>query len=917
MKANKIRNRSILLILAMLGLTFVVIYTYSVPLIRAQVYKIERNSARLALDNVYQLAGKMFSSIDSYRSQSLESSKKSLRTIVDLVGAQLQRSVAAGGDPESIYKLFEELRYGQDGYIWIADRDGVLLSHPETRLIGQPIVNSSDPQLAILSKIHREVARSGEAFFSYPWAIQSGADPSEKLSFVRFVPELGVSIGTGLFLADVEEEVSKRREQLVNELRAALMEIKIARTGYMFIFDSSGYLVAHPNPNIDRTNASQLRNPTTGRSIIEDLKSLADTGEELNYAWDSPSDPGNYIYPKISLVRKLEGLDWYICSSVYVDELQSSALTLSQRILFIAVITIIVAIFAGALAINRIFSPLRRLAATAQRVKDGDFAARSGIEREDELGVLAATFDSMVARIDHSVEALGQEVERKSNMVEQLEERQTLILDALPAQVAYLNSELIFLFVNREYAAFYGLEKADIIGHRLSEVVPQSMHQNISSYITRCLEGEDVVFEYVTDVNGVEVITRRRFIPEFDSQGFVTGIFNLSLDITEQKQSERHLLEASRMTAAGQLAGGLTHDFNNLLTVIIGNLVAAREHPSSPLWEGHLDPALRAANRGADIIRRLMTFARAQTQELTKIDATTAVKGVADLVKSSLPNSITFTVESRTVSSLEVDLAQLENALINLALNARDSMPDGGSLKIRVCDQPNDTRKVFDAPVGPGNYVLIEVEDSGCGFSRDEMARAFEPFFTTKKGRGSGLGLSMVYGFSKQAGGYVGIRNNAGRGSTISILLPTADTNDRDSGPPDDVTERLSPLIRSGVILLVEDDLDVRQVIRDQLISLGCAVIEATEAEEALQLIASVPEICALVSDIDLPSTLGGVGLADSFCVTAQTKTVLLITGNAEHANDAKVSARFEVLLKPFSRDQMVRALNRAAKKGK
>lgn len=917
MKANKIRNRSILLILAMLGLTFVVIYSYSVPLIRAQVYKIERNSARLALDNVYQLAGKMFSSIDSYRSQSLGSSKESLRTIVDLVGAQLQRSVAAGGDPKSIYTLFEELRYGDDGYIWIADRDGVLLSHPETSLIGQPIANSSDPQLSILANIHREVARSGEAFISYPWAAESGGVVSEKLSFVRFFPELGVSIGTGLFVADVEAEVAKRREQLVNELRAALMEIKIASTGYMFIFDSSGYLVAHPNPNIDRTNASDLKNPTTGRSIIEDLKSVADTGEELNYAWDLPSDPGNYIYPKISLVRKLEGLDWYICSSVYVDELQRSAFTLSQRILLIALITIIVAVFVGVFAIDRILSPLRRLAATAQRVKDGDFAARSGIQRKDELGVLAATFDSMVARIDHSVDALGQEVERRSSMVEQLEERQTLILDALPAQVAYLDAELTFLFVNREYAAFYGRDKAEIIGHRLSEVVPQTMQRDVSSYLTRCLAGEDVVFEYVSDANGVEVITRRRFIPEFDSRGCVTGIFNLSLDITDQKQSERHLLEASRMTAAGQLAGGLTHDFNNLLTVIIGNLVAAKEHPSSSNLEGHLDPALRAANRGADIIRRLMTFARAQTQELTIIDASTAVIGVADLIRNSLPNSITFTVDSRTNALLEVDLAQLENALINLALNARDSMPNGGSLQIRVSDNPHHSRQLFDAPVAVGGYVLIEVEDSGCGFSRDAMARAFEPFFTTKKERGSGLGLSMVYGFSKQAGGYVGVQSNAGPGSTISVLLPKADATDRVAGALNSVAERLSPVVQAGVVLLVEDDLDVRQVICDQLTSLGCAVIEATDADEALELIASVPEIYTLVSDIDLPSALSGVDLADSFCGTCQAKTVLLITGNAEYANESALSARFDVLLKPFSSEQMVISLNRAAERGK
>ncbi|NRP14782.1 MULTISPECIES: cache domain-containing protein [unclassified Marinobacterium] len=916
MKKNKIRNRSILLILAMLGMTFIGIYSYSVPLIRAEVYKIERNSARLALDNVYQLADKMFSSVDTYRLQALESRKASLRTIVDLVGAQLSRSVVAGGDPRAIIKLFEQLRYDEEGYIWIADRNGVLLSHPNPELIGKPISDSSDGQLAILAKIHREVTEKGEAFISYPWQSVGSDTSSEKLSFIRFFPDLGVSIGTGVFMVDIERQVVERREQLVNELRAALMEIKIARTGYMFIFDSSGYLVAHPNSNIDKTNATNLKNPTTGRSIIFDLKSVADTGEELLYAWDSPADPGNYVHEKISLVRKLEGLDWYICSSVYVDELQSSAFTLSQRILMIALISILIAVIVGSFAIDRILSPLRRLASAAQRVKDGDFRVRSGIQSDDELGILASTFDSMVARIGHSVDALGQEVVRKSNMVEQLEERQTLILDALPAQVAYLTSDLRFLFVNREYAAFYGLNKEGIIGRKLSDVIPGSMQVEIASHINRCLSGEDVVFEYVSEGPKGQLITRRRFIPEFDTAGNVVGIFNLSLDITDEKNSERRMLEASRMTAAGQLAGGLTHDFNNLLTVIIGNLLAAKDHNESQSIEGNLSPALRAAYRGADIIRRLMTFARAQSQELVLVGAASAINGVSELIKSSLPASINFNVTGKSDALIEVDLAQFENALINLALNARDSMPDGGQIEICVVNSASASPRGFDEAVVPGEYVLIEVKDSGTGFSRDAIQRAFEPFFTTKKGRGSGLGLSMVYGFAKQSNGYIRILNNSDIGSTISILLPKAKQKDSAVHQLSADAEKLAPTLMDGLLLLVEDDLDVRQVVRDQLTSIGLSVVEASDTDEALLLIDAIPDIRTLISDIDLPGRFNGIELANHLCGNRGVERILLMTGNAEYAVEHSTAACYEILLKPFTREQIVTALNRTVARG-
>jgi CheY-like chemotaxis protein len=366
------------------------------------------------------------------------------------------------------------------------------------------------------------------------------------------------------------------------------------------------------------------------------------------------------------------------------------------------------------------------------------------------------------------------------------------------------------------------------------------------------------------------------------------------------------------MEAIGQLTGGLAHDFNNMLTVVIGNLVALKEnHPDDPLTENFVEPAMHAANRGAELIRRLLGFARRQPLEPKPVEVNELILGMSKLIRRSLPSTIAVSTASREPCLVAmVDAHQLENALLNLALNARDAMPNGGELRIESSLEHLGVHAAADLEVPPGDYVQIAVTDNGMGMDGSTLARVFEPFFTTKQfGLGSGLGMSMVYGFTKQSGGGVRIRSRQARGTTVALLLPRVE---------EDAPEALLPAGRDvdaadlagKLVLLAEDDADVRSVVRMQLAELGCAVVEAENGAEAADMVENIPAIALVISDVVMPGVMDGRALARFVRRFRPDLPMVLMSGFAEsHAGGLDQDPDLPLLAKPFSRDKLLAAL--------
>jgi PAS domain S-box-containing protein len=352
------------------------------------------------------------------------------------------------------------------------------------------------------------------------------------------------------------------------------------------------------------------------------------------------------------------------------------------------------------------------------------------------------------------------------------------MLNAVPTQIAYVDREGVLRHVNAAYERWAVVPAQAIVGHPLADIVSPANWQDIAPRITQALSGTTVEFaaRVESEGDGRELIVS--YVPQRDAQGGVRGFTTITRDVTAERKLEAELRQVQKMDAIGQLTGGIAHDFNNLLNVIIGNLqLADRVAGLDPRVGQSISSALRAALRGSDLTQRLLAFARQQRLEPVIVDCNALLQGMRELLDRSLPQNVLL--ECRLDPRLwpcRVDPVQLESAVLNLAINARDAMPSGGRLRLRTDNTTlgtGDPRRPAALP--PGEYVVISVEDDGSGMAPETARRAFEPFFTTKEpGKGTGLGLAMVYGLLQQSGGLATLDTAPGRGTTVRLFLPHA-----------------------------------------------------------------------------------------------------------------------------------------------
>ena len=488
------------------------------------------------------------------------------------------------------------------------------------------------------------------------------------------------------------------------------------------------------------------------------------------------------------------------------------------------------------------------------------------------------------------------------------------ITDTIPAHIAYFDHTWTYRYANKRYARWFGWTAESIVDQPIREVVGPAVFALVEEHVRRALTGEKVTYEYpLIAPSGATVYARSTLLPDIGPDGGVQGCYVHAVDVTEQRRTHFALAQAQKLEAIGQLTGGLAHDFNNMLTVVVGNLSGLRDGlPGSALVEEYVDPALEAAGRGAELIKRLLAFSRQQPMDPCPVDVNELALSMAKLIRRSLPGSISLLTSSSAGDLIvEADPHQLESALLNLVLNAKDAMPDGGSLVVDSSVEQVDGADAADLEVEPGDYVQIAVTDNGTGMDPKTLARVFEPFFTTKKfGMGSGLGMAMVYGFIKQSGGGVRIRSRQALGTTVALLLPRSRRAVRAEHGPLVAAGGARASLSGRVVLLVEDDPEVRKVVRNQLAALGCSVLEAENGSEAADMIETIPAISLVLSDVVMPGGMDGRALARFIRRFRPEVPVLLMSGYAEQGEKRALGEGSAPLLdKPFSREQLAEAL--------
>ena len=530
----------------------------------------------------------------------------------------------------------------------------------------------------------------------------------------------------------------------------------------------------------------------------------------------------------------------------------------------------------------------------------------------DEAGEL---FIAVAARIADALAA-----SRALAELRQSEERFRTLVEYAPEAIVILDVDSgHFIDANRGAAKLFGVEPSDMLHSKgpvdfSPELQPggEPSAETAMKRIRAALGGQPQVFEWVhrnaagqdvpCDVSLVHLPhPTRRLV-----RGSMTDIGTRKQAERERAELEAKLVQAQKLEAVGQLTGGVAHDFNNLLTVIMGNAELALQFgDDSETVDEALVQIQEAAGRASSLTARLLAFSRRQPLRPQALDLARLLRGMDDMLRRTLGEDVAFElVVAGGVWSCEADPSQLENAILNLCVNARDAMPGGGRLTIECGNSYlDDDYAVRHGEVQPGQYVVVSVSDDGCGMQPDVLSTAFEPFFTTKDvGRGSGLGLSMVYGFVKQSGGHVKIYSEVGEGTTVKLYLPRASEDAHALEAPREVNG--VPQGAGQTILVVEDAADVRQLACTMLESLGYTVVSAGDANEALGVLGARSDIALLFTDVVLPGGTNGVDLAGQARELRPGLRVLYTSGYTANAiiHNGRLDRGVRLVEKPFTR---------------
>jgi PAS domain S-box-containing protein len=467
--------------------------------------------------------------------------------------------------------------------------------------------------------------------------------------------------------------------------------------------------------------------------------------------------------------------------------------------------------------------------------------------------------------------------------------------------------------VNPATLRVYRKTREQVIGRTVGEVFGSEIANAISSHLTACLRaGAPYRYERLQGDSTIEAIVT----PVPQEPGAPRRLVVSASDVTGRRLLERQLQQSQKMEAVGQLTGGVAHDFNNLLTIVLGGLdIIGRQIPKLPApaalarIEWARDAALQSGKRAAELTKRLLAFSRQQPLNPQPLDANELVDGICDLLRRTLGETIHFeTALAQDLWPTFADPNQLENALLNLAVNARDAMPRGGRLTVETANVSLDKAYVaaLGEPIAVGQYIMIAVTDTGAGMDRATRERAFDPFFTTKEvGKGTGLGLSQVYGFARQSAGHVKIYSEIGEGTTVKLYLPRRHVDAAETKPEE--THEVARSMRSETILVVEDDDALREYASDILRELGYRVLDANDGQQALEALSREPHVDLLLTDVVMPGGLNGRQLADQALRARPDLKVLYMTGYTRRAivHNGRLDAGVHLIAKPFSFEEL------------
>jgi PAS domain S-box-containing protein len=562
---------------------------------------------------------------------------------------------------------------------------------------------------------------------------------------------------------------------------------------------------------------------------------------------------------------------------------------------------------------RQIRGPLDRLARAAQAFGAGDLSVRAEVLAQDEIGTVAAAFNSMTQQLRRLVVSLEERVAERQRAESALRTSQELlqsIIDASSAVIYVKDLGGRYLLINQRFEVLFHVTMANVVGKTDYDLFPRELADAFRAFDGQVLAaGKTMEAEEVAPHDdGLHTYISIK-CPLRDAAGKTYAVCGISTDITERKRVEEQLRQSHKMEAIGRLAGGIAHDFNNLLTVINGYCTVVMEgtQPSDTMY-GPLHEIAKAGERAAELTRQLLAYSRSQVLESKVWNLNSIVSEMEPMLRRTIGEDVDLlTVLPPDIGMVKVDRGQVEQIILNLVINAREAMPEGGAITIETGSRVLEGKAQHEAARGP--HTMLAISDTGAGMTASVRARIFEPFFTTKPvGKGTGLGLSVVYGIVKQSGASISVYSEPGRGTTLRIYFPLSDHK---AVAAADVPEPAADGVAPGTkrILLVEDEEAVRRFASEVLLRQGYSIVEASNGREAQKVLENGDARFDLViTDVIMPE-MGGKALSAWLREHLPQTPVLFLSGYTESAatREGLVEAGEALLQKPFGPRELCR----------